>query len=82
MERRIRARLEMIQANEFQKELKTKKAEEERVEEQAFRSKMMDKFAEGARPSLSALAVCLAGAVGIRPGCITVRPGLVITRAE
>merc|ERR1711871_73288 len=46
MEKRIRDRLEMMQANEYQKQLKSLKRYEEKQEEEEFRSKMMAKFAE------------------------------------
>eukprot|EP01064_Diplonema_japonicum_P032061 TRINITY_DN594_c0_g6_i1.p1 TRINITY_DN594_c0_g6~~TRINITY_DN594_c0_g6_i1.p1 ORF type:complete len:456 (+),score=225.06 TRINITY_DN594_c0_g6_i1:44-1411(+) len=49
MEKNIRSRLVMLQANEYQKELKMIKKEAEAEEELEFRRRMMEKFAEDDR---------------------------------
>ncbi|KAJ1618828.1 tumor suppressor, Mitostatin-domain-containing protein [Pavlovales sp. CCMP2436] len=48
-EKRIRMRLEMQRANAYQKALKAMKREEEKAEEDIFRSEMLSKFAEDDR---------------------------------
>jgi hypothetical protein len=48
-EARVKAKIEMMQANEFQTALKEQKAEQQRLEEEAFREKMLAKFAEDDR---------------------------------
>eukprot|EP01062_Namystynia_karyoxenos_P058858 TRINITY_DN50312_c0_g1_i1.p2 TRINITY_DN50312_c0_g1~~TRINITY_DN50312_c0_g1_i1.p2 ORF type:complete len:487 (+),score=269.74 TRINITY_DN50312_c0_g1_i1:85-1461(+) len=48
-EKRVRARLMMIEANEYQKELKQAKKEAQAEEELEFRRRMLEKFAEDDR---------------------------------
>ena len=49
MERKVKARLVMLEANEYQKQLKQVKREEEADEKLHFRQRMMEKFAEDDR---------------------------------
>eukprot|EP00316_Scyphosphaera_apsteinii_P001161 CAMPEP_0119342570 /NCGR_PEP_ID=MMETSP1333-20130426/104971_1 /TAXON_ID=418940 /ORGANISM="Scyphosphaera apsteinii, Strain RCC1455" /LENGTH=550 /DNA_ID=CAMNT_0007354803 /DNA_START=49 /DNA_END=1702 /DNA_ORIENTATION=+ len=49
MERAIQQRLDVALANEYQRQLKAIKREEEKKEEDAFRAAMLDKFAEDDR---------------------------------
>jgi|Transcript_76726 hypothetical protein len=49
IEKRLRDRVAMIEANEYQKQIKAAKVEGERKEEENFRRMMMDKFAEDDR---------------------------------
>eukprot|EP00281_Chroomonas_sp_CCMP1168_P026003 CAMPEP_0206227742 /NCGR_PEP_ID=MMETSP0047_2-20121206/8789_1 /ASSEMBLY_ACC=CAM_ASM_000192 /TAXON_ID=195065 /ORGANISM="Chroomonas mesostigmatica_cf, Strain CCMP1168" /LENGTH=472 /DNA_ID=CAMNT_0053650921 /DNA_START=49 /DNA_END=1467 /DNA_ORIENTATION=- len=49
LERRLRDRMEMMAANEYQKKLKLEKLQEMEREEQEFRQRMLDKFAEDER---------------------------------
>lgn len=46
MEKRLRMKLEMMEANEYMKKVKAQKAEELAAEEETFRQQMLAKFAE------------------------------------
>ncbi|KAJ1479879.1 tumor suppressor, Mitostatin-domain-containing protein [Baffinella frigidus] len=49
LEKRLRDRMEMMAANEYQKRLKMERLKQQQEEEDDFRKKMLDKFAEDAR---------------------------------
>merc|ERR1719387_2769077 len=49
MERAVRQRMDIALANEYQRQLKAIKREEEKAEEETFRAAMLDKFAEDDR---------------------------------
>jgi len=49
MERAVRQRLDIAMANEYQRQLKSIRREEEKQEEEQFRQAMLDKFAEDDR---------------------------------
>eukprot|EP00239_Pterosperma_sp_CCMP1384_P002910 CAMPEP_0197847500 /NCGR_PEP_ID=MMETSP1438-20131217/6345_1 /TAXON_ID=1461541 /ORGANISM="Pterosperma sp., Strain CCMP1384" /LENGTH=483 /DNA_ID=CAMNT_0043459441 /DNA_START=190 /DNA_END=1641 /DNA_ORIENTATION=+ len=48
-EKQAKARVEMMQANEYQKELKNQRKQREREEEEEYRARMAQKYAEDAR---------------------------------
>merc|ERR1719183_2243259 len=49
LEKRLRDRMEMMAANEYQKKLKLERLRQQEAEEEDFRRRMMDKFAEDER---------------------------------
>lgn len=49
LERRLRDRMEMMAANEYQKKLKVERLRQQQEEDDDFRQRMMDKFAEDER---------------------------------
>ena len=49
LEKRLRDRMEMMAANEYQKKLKLERLRQQELEEDDFRKRMMDKFAEDER---------------------------------
>jgi hypothetical protein len=49
LEKRLRDRMEMMAANEYQKRLKMEKLKQQEEEEQEFRKRMLEKFAEDHR---------------------------------
>merc|ERR1711988_644613 len=49
MERAVKQRMDIAMANEYQRQLKAIRREEEKQEEEHFRQAMMDKFAEDDR---------------------------------
>merc|ERR1712100_515895 len=48
-EKRIKSRLEMMEANEYQKKLKAAQRQQEAEEEEVFRQRMLAKFADDER---------------------------------
>jgi hypothetical protein len=49
LERRLRDRMEMMAANEYQKKLKMEKLAQQQQEEEEFRARMLEKFAQDER---------------------------------